>query len=137
MRRMKQQRDRLARRGAAMVEMALVLPLFILLIFGVMEYGWLFWKASQVNNAAREGARTAVRPDATSAEVDAAISRVMAQSGLAGKYQVPTYTLSVPVGQPVKIIVKLDYRSASLVSHGFIPVPDELVSAVSMAKEGP
>ena len=34
------------RRGAAMVEMALVLPILIGLTFGAIEYGWMFFRAS-------------------------------------------------------------------------------------------
>jgi Flp pilus assembly protein TadG len=45
--------------GAALVEFAVVLPLFILLIFGVMETGWFFAQNIEVRNAAREGARLA------------------------------------------------------------------------------
>ncbi len=46
--------------GAALVEMAIVLPLFILLLFGIMEAGWAFSQQVEVRNAAREGARLAV-----------------------------------------------------------------------------
>jgi len=47
-------------RGAALVEFALILPLFILLVFGIMEAGWLFAQEVEIRNAAREGARLAV-----------------------------------------------------------------------------
>ena len=45
--------------GQAVVEFALVLPLLLLLIFGAMDFGWLFFNKIQVNNASREGARYA------------------------------------------------------------------------------
>ena len=51
-------RDR--ERGASLVEFAVVLPLFITLIFGTMEAGWLFAQQVEIRNAAREGARLAV-----------------------------------------------------------------------------
>jgi Flp pilus assembly protein TadG len=47
-------------RGASAVEFALVLPIFVLLVFGIMEAGWLFAQQVEVRNAAREGARLAV-----------------------------------------------------------------------------
>jgi Flp pilus assembly protein TadG len=47
-------------KGAALVEMAVVMPLFILLLFGIMEAGWAFSQQVEVRNAAREGARLAV-----------------------------------------------------------------------------
>ena len=46
--------------GASLVEFAVVLPLLILLLFGIMEAGWLFSQQVEVRNAAREGARLAV-----------------------------------------------------------------------------
>lgn len=46
-------------KGQATVEFALVLPLLILLIFGMMDFGWLFYNKIEVNNASREGARYA------------------------------------------------------------------------------
>jgi len=46
--------------GASLVEFAVVLPLLILLVFGIMEAGWLFAQHVEIRNAAREGARLAV-----------------------------------------------------------------------------
>ena len=48
---------RLASRGAAALEFALVLPLFALLVMGAADYGYFFFCQQVVTNAAREGAR--------------------------------------------------------------------------------
>src|SRR5437773_8227177 len=49
-------------RGQAMVEMALVLPLFLFFIFGIIEIGRA-WSVKQVmTNAAREGSRVLLLP---------------------------------------------------------------------------
>src|SRR5204862_7766525 len=48
------------RRGAATVEMALVLPIVLLFLFGIFEYGRYFMTVQLMNNAAREGARYAI-----------------------------------------------------------------------------
>lgn len=45
--------------GQALVEMALVLPLFFLLLFGVIEMGRVGYAYITVSNAAREGGRIA------------------------------------------------------------------------------
>jgi len=42
-----------------MVEMAIVTPLFILLLFGIMEAGWLFSQQVEVRHGAREATRIA------------------------------------------------------------------------------
>jgi Flp pilus assembly protein TadG len=44
----------------AMVEMVIVLPLLLMILFGIMEFGVVFGRWQTVTNAAREGARTAV-----------------------------------------------------------------------------
>ena len=44
-------------RGAAMVEMALVLPIIILLFLGMIDFGRAFFLYNNLTNAAREGAR--------------------------------------------------------------------------------
>lgn len=44
-------------RGAAMVEFALILPLILLLLFGVIEFGRAYNVKVQLTGAAREGAR--------------------------------------------------------------------------------
>lgn len=48
------------RRGAAMVEMALVLPVFMMVALGIIEFGRALWVANMVTNAAREATRSAV-----------------------------------------------------------------------------
>jgi Flp pilus assembly protein TadG len=45
-------------RGQSLVEFALVLPLFLLMIMGVVDAGRLVYMNSTLSNAAREGART-------------------------------------------------------------------------------
>ena len=46
--------------GAAAVEFALLLPLLVLLLFGLIQFGVAFNTKIQATNAAREGARMAV-----------------------------------------------------------------------------
>ncbi len=46
-----------ADRGAAAVEFALVLPLLMMLVMGGIDWGFYFFQAQVVTNAAREGAR--------------------------------------------------------------------------------
>jgi Flp pilus assembly pilin Flp len=46
--------------GAAAVEFALLLPLLVVLLFGLIQFGTAFNARIQATNAAREGARMAV-----------------------------------------------------------------------------
>ena len=47
-------------RGAAIVEMALVLPLLLALLMGILIYGQYFMLAHSVQQAANDGARAAI-----------------------------------------------------------------------------
>ncbi|MES2790947.1 MAG: TadE/TadG family type IV pilus assembly protein [Planctomycetota bacterium] len=58
------------RRGAALVEAALVLPIFFMVVLGIIEFGRAFMVCQVLQNAAREGCRKAV----TGAYTTAAIS---------------------------------------------------------------
>jgi Flp pilus assembly protein TadG len=49
---------KLSRKGQSMVEFALVLPMLIVLLVGIFEFGQIFNAYLQINHASREGART-------------------------------------------------------------------------------
>lgn len=46
-------------KGQAMVEFVLVLPIFLLILFLIVDMGWLFYNYVSVENAARNAARVA------------------------------------------------------------------------------
>lgn len=49
-----------AERGAAAVEFAMVLPLMLLVLAGIVDFGRAFFTEIQLTNAAREGARASI-----------------------------------------------------------------------------
>ena len=57
-------------RGATLVEFAFVLPLFVLLLFAIIDFGWLFTQFLDVKQGAREGARMAVVNDCDQSSSD-------------------------------------------------------------------
>lgn len=67
--------------GAQLVEFALVLPLLLLVVLGIAEFGFIFMRYEVVTNAAREGARIAVLPGYLPDHVRA---RVVAYADAAG-----------------------------------------------------
>ncbi len=46
-------------RGATLVEFAILAPLLVTLLLGIVEFGWLFSQNVDVRHGAREGARLA------------------------------------------------------------------------------
>jgi Flp pilus assembly protein TadG len=56
-------------RGAAAVELALILPILVLLVFGIVQFSLAYNRQQGLHAAAREGARIASLPDTTSTEI--------------------------------------------------------------------
>jgi hypothetical protein len=46
--------------GSAAVEFAIVLPLLVTLVFGIIEFSILFYNKAMITNASREGARVGI-----------------------------------------------------------------------------
>lgn len=70
------------RRAAAAVEFAIVLPLLVLLLFGIWEVGRMVQAQQLVSNAAREGARAASTGARSLSEVEEVVRRYLAAGGL-------------------------------------------------------
>ena len=69
-------------RGAEIVELALVLPILMLVLGGIVDFGFLFKNYEVVTNAAREGARFAVVPTVTAGEVQTRVNLFLSAGGL-------------------------------------------------------
>ena len=70
------------RSGAAVVEAALVLPIFFVVILGIIEFGRAFMVLQLLQNATRECARKAVTGAYTTATVTAALKSELQTAGL-------------------------------------------------------
>ena len=69
-------------RGAELIETALTLPLILLVVIGIIEFGFVFQKLEVVTNAAREGARVLVLPDFGPADAIARMEQYLDAAGL-------------------------------------------------------
>ena len=121
------------------MEAALVLPLVLLLLLGVMEYGWIFLRAQQITHAARHGARIAATADADYQKVDGAIGSWMAQVGFTGDqydwWPEPENFTDLGTGELLTVTVTA--TAIELWPSTLVPTPDSFTAAVTMAKEGP
>ena len=133
-------------RGAAAVELALVLPLMLLVSFGAIKYGWLFLKCQQITNAARYGARVAIRADAARAEVENAIDNLMTAAGMGTSGYNVTITLQdgstwddgddLQVGDPITVEVTVPGANVDIMDVPLFPPVGNIGASVTMAKEG-
>lgn len=87
--------------GAQLVEFALVLPLLLLVVLGIAEFGIIFQRYEVVTNAAREGARIAVLPGYLTPDVEARVRTYVTQGRVPATLTNPNIVVanvSIPVG---------------------------------------
>lgn len=69
-------------RGAELIEMALVLPILLLVLVGIVEFGFMFQRFLVLTNAANEGARVAILPSYGAGDAEARAIAYAVASGL-------------------------------------------------------
>ena len=87
-------------RGAALLEMALTLPLLLLVCVGILEFGRAYQTWQVITNAAREGARIAVLPGMDDAAVRSRVQQYMTVGQLP---KAATATIAIDRNQSVSI----------------------------------
>lgn len=128
-------------RGASLVEFAVVLPLFILLVFGIMEAGWFFSQSVELRNAAREGARLAVVDYGTGQEIRLETCSRAALSGAGAVVTIErntTMDMSFDPPSPESVTVTMSKTYESLT--GILDAPfggAAMSSSVEMRTERP
>ena len=80
--RRKRRGNKQERRGVAAVELAVVSPIFFMLILAMIEFGSAMLAQQAITNAAREGARIAVLPDGTFERAETYARNVLQASGI-------------------------------------------------------
>ena len=70
-------------RGTALLETAITIPLVLLVTVSIFEFGRAYQTWQVMTNAAREGARVAVLPESTDAQVTDAVRNYMKGGKLA------------------------------------------------------
>lgn len=70
------------RRGQAVVEFALVIPIFLLVLLAVVEFGRLCLRIHLITNASRSGARVASLPGNLEEDVEVAVDEALELASL-------------------------------------------------------
>ncbi len=113
-------------RGAAIVEMALVLPLLLALLMGVLVYGQYFMLAHSVQQAANDGARASI------IGLDAADRSAVASRAVGRSLQAVGGTHSVAVSETseaITVAVAFTVPQDSLLRSSFVPSPGTVIRA--------
>lgn len=92
--------------GSTIVEMALILPLFLLLVFGIFEFGRAWLIINTMNHAAREAVRLAsVTPNLTTnnTAVVTKATTILTTAGITGAAVTNTAATGTPLQTTVNI----------------------------------
>lgn len=123
------------RRAAAIVEFAVVLPLLLTVLFGIIEYGWMFMVRQGVMNAAREGCRVAVLSTTTEPYTEVT-ERVMESLAPMGITPIISMTHATPEDPVETVIVRVPAANVSLLGNFFGARDFDIVGSCTMRKEG-
>ena len=137
-------------RGAVLVEAAISLPLLLLVVLGIIDFGRLFQRYEVLTNAAREGARVAVLPGGYSeTDVQDRVRQYLAAGGLDPALATPVVPPATPVPLPTGPcitlrIVTVTYPHTYSFVGGIVEFfggtafgTTQLTATASMRSEGP
>ncbi|MGO9469409.1 MAG: TadE family protein [Isosphaeraceae bacterium] len=104
---------RSARRAAVAAEFALIAPVFLVMFLGIVEFGRVIMVQQILVNAAREGARQAILPLETDAQVAQAVSNYLATTGISGYTETlsPTLASNPASGAALTLTISVPYAS--------------------------
>lgn len=123
-------------KGQSLVETALVLPIMLLLLTGIIDFGLLFNNYIIVSNASREGVRSAA-VGYTDDKIMAVVTGVAAEldeDRLAVSIT-PDHASGRSTGDAVMVTVQYDYNMITPVIAAIIPQPIRLKSSTTMRCE--
>ena len=139
------------RHGMACVEAAVILPVIVLLTFGFIEVGYYVNCAHVLHDAARQGARAAVRLENSNAEVQSAVI-----DALSNAYSIDANAVTVRIskltstgeeqyqvmnlseneqGETIRVTVTVDYDQFRSPSDFFGLASQTLDSSVVMQRQ--
>lgn len=145
MKRKKTRRLLFGERGAAAVEFAIILPLLILILFGIIEFGLLLYNKQMITNASREGARAGIVariPRLSDAEIATIVNSYCAGNMVNFGAGTPVVTVTrtdtngdgsaTGFGDDLSVQVTFNYSFLVLTNLGFGPVNIGSTSVMKM-----
>ncbi len=99
--------------GAGLVEFAIVAPLFVVLLFGLVEFGLSVYDKEMLTNASREGARFGVvycTPRKTIDDIKAKVREYLTKAGFSGTATINVTGAGGASGSSLTVSVTYPYQ---------------------------
>jgi Flp pilus assembly protein TadG len=130
------------RRGGAIVEMAAVMPIFLVLILGQIESSRLGMVSQLLATAAREGSRVAVINGNTNADVQNSVNAYLSTANITGATmtQTPTDCTTVHASDSpntITVTVTVSYGNVSWLPAPYFLKNASLSASATMSSERP
>jgi Flp pilus assembly protein TadG len=124
------------KQGAAAVEFAIVLPVFVLILLGSIETCTMIFLQQSLEMAAYEGARVAIVPTTTSLNIESAAKQILTPRHIQNSSisVTPTDFQSAPYGTFIRVSVSVPCSSNSVIAGRFYS-SRTLTGNVEMMKE--
>ncbi len=123
------------KRAAVAVEMAVVTPVLLTMLFGIIEFGWLFTVRSTMINAAREGARLGSLQGVTASEIVDRTNELLVPMHLEDNCTV-SVEMPTEAAPNVTVVVSAPRSSISLLGNFFNMTSGTVSGSASMRREG-
>ena len=109
--------------GVAAVEMALVLPILLVILFGIIDFGLALYTKEVLANASREGARQGIRfvtPALTDSDIET-ITKDTLDKGYLDSSKATVTVTNAGGGFGTDLTVNIQYLFDFLVVSAFVP----------------
>ncbi|MGH7213941.1 MAG: TadE/TadG family type IV pilus assembly protein [Tepidisphaeraceae bacterium] len=144
------------RRGGAVLEVSLVLPILLMLTFGGIEWGYYLFVKNSLLGAAREGARTAIIAGTGNTTINTSINTAMDSATMShikthASYvrtiqvldssgnQVSTDASTAATGAPIKVTVQCQWSATNIsllpTMLGGVPSTKMITASAVMRRE--
>jgi Flp pilus assembly protein TadG len=100
-------------KGVALVELALVAPILVIVLFAIVEFGFIMYSKGVITNASREGARLGVvlsSPRKNQAEIEAKVREYLEKSGFTDPVAISVTGAGGASGAPLVVRVNYSYN---------------------------
>ena len=130
--------DRHGERGAAAVEFALVLPVLVVLLFGIIEFGFILYSKEVLTNASREGTRAGIVqavPKPTVGQIQGVVTNYISNTGVLGTWTTTVTGAGGAFGANLTVTVTLPYNYLVLPNFTTLTGPLTLTATTVMRHE--
>jgi Flp pilus assembly protein TadG len=129
------------RRGASAIEFAIVLPVFLLIVLGILTYGIYLGSVHSVEQLAADAARASVAGLSDSERVQIATKHVTTNAD--GYPLLKASKIAVEAGaspldsSQFRVLVRFDASDLPIwIMSGIVPMPDRIIERTSVIKRG-